>query len=73
MPFDNTSGDWKTKLVSFHLKEGAAPYHSQGFPVPKIHKDVPIKEVVRLYKLGVLEQKHASEWALPSFIIPKKN
>ena len=25
--FDGTLGDWKTKLVSFQLKEGASPYH----------------------------------------------
>jgi hypothetical protein len=54
--FDGTLGDWKTKLVSFHLKEGALPYHGRAFPVPKICKEVLIKEVERLYKLGVLEQ-----------------
>ncbi len=32
-----------------------------------------IKEVERLCKLGVLERQPASEWALPSFIIPKKD
>jgi hypothetical protein len=37
--FDGTLGDWKTKLVSFQLKEGVSPYHGQAFPVPKIHKD----------------------------------
>jgi hypothetical protein len=29
--------------------------------------------VERLCKLGVLERQPASEWALPSFIIPKKD
>jgi hypothetical protein len=53
--FDGTLGDWKTKPVSFQLKEGASPYHGQAFPVPKIHKDTLIKEVDRLVKLGVLE------------------
>jgi hypothetical protein len=62
--FGGTLGDWKTKLVSFQLKEGASPYHGQAFPVPKIHKDVLIKEIERLCKLRVLEQKHYSEWAL---------
>jgi hypothetical protein len=70
--FDSTLGDWKTKPVSFQLKEGASPYHGRAFPVPKIHKDVPIKEVERLCKLGVLEQQYYSEWASPSFIVPKK-
>jgi hypothetical protein len=41
--------------------------------VPKIHKDTIMKEVERLCKLGVLERQPASEWALPSFIIPKKD
>jgi hypothetical protein len=41
--FDGTLGDWKTKPVSFQLKEGASPYRSQVFPVPKIHIDTLIK------------------------------
>ena len=46
--FDGTLGDWRTKPVS-------SPYHGRAFPVPKIHKDVLIKEIERLCKLGVLE------------------
>jgi hypothetical protein len=68
----NTLGDWKTKPVSFQLKEGASPYHSQAFPVPNAHKDTLIKEVLSLCKLVVLEEKQTSEWALASFIVPKK-
>ena len=71
--FDGTLGDWKTKPVSFELKEGVKPYHSRAFPVPKIHKDTLMKEVDRLCKLGVLEWQPSSEWASPSFIIPKKD
>ncbi len=71
--FDGTSGDWKTKPVSFQLKEGVSPYHGRAFPVPKIHKDTIKKEVERLCKLGVLERQPESEWASPSFIIPKKD
>jgi hypothetical protein len=71
--FDDTFYDWKTKPVSFQLKEGVSPYHGQSFPVPKIHKDTLIKEVERLIKLGVLEQQPASGWASPSFLIPKQN
>ncbi len=71
--FDSTLGDWKTKLVSFQFKEGVSPYHGQVFPVPKVHKHTIIKEVERLCKLGVLERQPASEWASPSFIIPKKD
>jgi hypothetical protein len=61
--FNSTLGDWKIKPVSFQLKEGVLPYHSQAFPVPKIHKETIKKEVERLCKLGVLERQPASEWA----------
>jgi hypothetical protein len=63
--FDGTLGDWKTKPVSFQLKEGVSPYHSQAFSVPKKHKETLIKEVERLVKLGILERQPALEWALP--------
>jgi hypothetical protein len=70
--FDGILGDWKTKLVSFQLKEGVSPYHGQVFPVPKVHKETIIKEVERLCQLGILERQPASEWVLPSCIILKK-
>jgi hypothetical protein len=31
------------------------------------------KEIVRLVDIGVLEEDYSSEWASPSFSIPKKN
>ncbi len=71
--FDGTLGDWKSKPVSFQLKEGVSLYHSQAFPVPKTHTNTLIKEVERLVKLGVLEWHPASEWASLLFLIPKKN
>jgi hypothetical protein len=71
--FDSTLDDWKTKLVSFQLKEGVSLYNGRAFPVPKVHKETIIKEVERLCQLGVLEWQPASEWALPSFIIHKKD
>ncbi len=71
--FEGTLGDWKTKPVSFQLKERESPDHGQAFPVPKVHKETIIKEVARLCQLKVLERQPASEWALPSFIIPKKD
>jgi hypothetical protein len=31
------------------------------------------KEIVRLVDIGVLEEDYSSEWASPSFAVPKKN
>ena len=71
--FDGTLGNWRTKPVSFQLKDGATPYHGRAFPIPKVHKEVIMKEIQRLCDLGVLEWQPSSEWAAPSFIQPKKN
>ena len=70
---DGALGDWKSKPVFFfQLKEVASPYHGRAIPVPKIHKDVLIKDIERLCKLGVLERQHYLEWASPSFTVPRK-
>jgi hypothetical protein len=61
--FDGTLGHWRTKPVSFQLKEGVTPYHGRAFPIPKVHKEAIMKEIQRLCDLGVLELQPSSEWA----------
>ena len=67
-----TLGDWDCKPVSLQLQEGAQQYHGRPFPTPKKHLDDTKKEIQRLCDLGVLQWQADSEWALPTFIIPKK-
>ena len=71
--FDGTLGDWQTNPVKFNLQLGAKPYHGRAFPIPHIHKETLKKEVTRLVNLGVLKKQPSSEWASPTFIIPKSN
>jgi hypothetical protein len=71
--FDGTLGDWKGESGNFELKPDAKPYHGRPFPVPHIHKETIKKEVARLVEIGVLKPIQESEWASPSFIIPKKS
>ena len=40
---------------------------------PHMHVDTSIQELEHLLELRILENKGTSEWALPTFIIPKKN
>ena len=70
--FDGPLGDWNTEHVSFQLKECAIPYHAIAFPILKANSYTMKKEVNRLCKLVVLKWQLETEWALPSFIIPKK-
>ena len=71
--FDGTLGDWWGEEVNFELKPEAKPFHGRPFPVPHFHKDTIKKEVKRLVEIGVLKPIQESEWAFPSFIIPKKS
>eukprot|EP00804_Cyclotella_cryptica_P004890 CCRYP_004949-RA/>CCRYP_004949-RA protein AED:0.36 eAED:0.67 QI:0/0/0/1/1/1/2/0/493 len=71
--FSGKLGDWDCKPVSLHLKEGAQPYHGRPFPIPKKHIEITKREVQRLRDLGVLKWQDDSEWASPTFIIPKKD
>ena len=49
------------------------PYHAKPFPVPRVHeKTLPI-EIDRLCQIGVLKKVNNSQWAAPSFLIPKKD
>ena len=60
--------------MGLELKEGAKPFHAkQAHSIPRAHLDVLKKEVARLVELGVLKRQPDSEWAVPTFIIPKKD
>ena len=43
------------------------------FHIPKIHELTLKKEVNRLIKIGILKIINKSQWAAPTFIIPKIN
>ena len=73
--FDGTLGTWKTDPEDSKLKEDAKPIWSQPYPVPKVHKEMSKKEVVRIVLIWVLKVVNDSEWGAPSFaqLKPKSN
>ena len=71
--FDGTLGTWKGSTVDLELKPDATPYHARPFPIPKCHLETLKMEVQRLCEIGVLKKVNRSEWAAPTFIIPKKD
>ena len=71
--FDGTLGRWAGDPYEIQLKDGVKPYHAKPFPVPKAYEQTLKDEVERLCKIGVLKRVNRSEWAAPSFIIPKKD
>ena len=71
--FDGTLGKWTGSKVSLELAENAKPYHAKAFPVPRVHYETLRKEVERLCEIGVLKRVNRSQWAAPTFLIPKKD
>ncbi len=71
--FDGTLGRWKDELYDVELKPDAEPYHARPFPVPKVYEKTLKMEIDRLVKAGVLKKVNRSQWAAPTFIIPKKD
>jgi hypothetical protein len=71
--FDGTLGNWNRPPISIELKEGATPYHGRLYPIAQIHKATLIKEINRLCSIGAMKRQASSQWASPTFIIPKKD
>ena len=71
--FDGTLGKFNQPDYKLRLKEGVKPYHARAFPIPKTHYQLLKDEVERLCRIGVLKRVNRSEWAAPTFIIPKKD
>ena len=65
-------GHLKIPPVHFELKEGAIPFSSKPFPIPKAYENLTKEECRRFVEDGIWEHTLESEWAAPTFIVPKK-
>jgi RNase H-like domain found in reverse transcriptase/Reverse transcriptase (RNA-dependent DNA polymerase) len=56
-----------------HAYRQALERLAKAFPIPQTYPATLKMEVEQLCKVGVLKQVNQSEWAAPTFIIPKKD
>ena len=71
--FDGKLRRYTKKKVHLELIPGARPVHRRPYPVPYNNRQAFKTELDHLENLKVLEKTGASEWAAPTFIIPKKD
>ena len=71
--FDGSLGHWRGEQYKIEVKKGAQPYHARSYPIPKAYEQTLRMEVDRLVREGVLKKVNRSEWAAPTFIVPKKD
>jgi len=71
--FDGELGRWHGQEVKLELKEGAKPCRARAYNTPRCHMQTLKAEVECLIKIGVLKKVNRSEWAAPTFVIPKKD
>ena len=70
--YEGQTGTLKIPPVHIELKEGAKPYATRPFPVPKAYEQLTKDECRRFEEAGIWEHTLDTEWASPSFIVPKK-
>ena len=71
--FDGILKVYPYRLVHLDVIQNATPQHLRDCPVAHIHLEVFKAELSRLCDISVLEICGASQWASPTFIIPKKD
>ena len=71
--FDGTLGTYPHRKVHIDLLPDAKPVHLRPYPVPRVHLKTFKTELDHLVELGVSAPTPESEWASPSFIVPKKD
>jgi hypothetical protein len=71
--FKGQCGKYNGDPVSLELIPGSTPYYGKPFSIPKAYEQVTKNEIKRLESLEILKPIASSEWAAPTFIIPKKD
>ena len=70
--FGGGLGKLNIKPIHLELKPDAKPYAARAYPIPQALTGTTKKEINRLNDTNVFEENSDSEWAAPTFVIPKK-
>lgn len=71
--FSGELREYKGKKIHLEVEPDAVPVHARPYSVAHVHIAVFKQELKRLVEIGVLRPCGATNWASPSFVIPKKD
>ncbi len=71
--FMGKRGNYNGPPIQLELLHGSKPLYGKLFPIPQAYQKITRDEINRLEENGILVKVSSSEWAAPTFIIPKKN
>ena len=71
--FDGTLGIYPNRKFHIDVMPGAKPIHARPYAIARIHLEAFKKELDHLVSIGILTTTGASDWGLPTFIMPKKD
>ena len=70
--YEGAIGTLNIPPVHFKLRTGARPFHATPFPIPKAFKKLTKDKCRCFEQADIWEHTRDSEWAAPTFIVPKK-
>jgi hypothetical protein len=71
--FQGTPGKYTGRPIELELLPNTKPFYAKPFSIPKAYQQISKDEISRLENIGILTKVPSSEWAAPTFVIPKKN
>jgi hypothetical protein len=71
--FQGTQGNYNSSPIELELLPGSKPFFSKAYSIPKAYINVTKGEIEQLESIGLLTRIQSAEWAVPTFVIPKKN
>ena len=71
--FNHVLGAHPHEKVALELKPNSSPIQCKPFTVPTKYRDLLKGELDKLVDLQVLKPVLTSQWAFPTFLVPKKD